>query len=130
MFGLTDLIMLALMTPATVYGFGEKNCGNPGKPKPCVYGAITASGEIFDPRRVTGAITVPAKMRFKPFTVLVRSYKNECIPLRINDKSNHRWIGKRGFDLTPAAVKAITGRVHKKWSGRLEFCVETFDLFR
>lgn len=123
-----DFIMIAILSPATVYGYGEKNCGNPGNAKPCVYGAITSSGEIFNPKKVTAALPVPKDTNFKPFDVYVKNYKNECILLRINDKSNHRWVGKRGLDLTPAAVTAIVGKSHKKWSGKLEFCDQTYSI--
>lgn len=127
MYSLLDLLLVALSMPATTYGYGEKMCGMIGKPIACVSGLPTSTGEKFNTKFITGALPVPKGFRFKSFIIYVKTYRNECIPIRINDKSNHRWVGKRGIDLSPAAVLAITGKIDKNWSGRLSFCLHTFS---
>lgn len=116
-------ITLALMNTATVYGFGEKNCGEPGKAVSCRTGAITASGQMFDPTEISAAVPAPKNNRIRLTHIWVKAYNNACIKLKINDKKNWRYIGKSGLDLTPAAVMAITGKLpSKSWSGKLEMC--------
>jgi hypothetical protein len=116
-------ITLALMKAATVYGYGEKNCGNPGKAVACRTGAITASGQMFDPTEISAAVPAPKNNRIRLTHIWVKAYNNACIKLKINDKKNWRYIGKSGLDLTPAAVMAITGKLpSKSWSGKLEMC--------
>jgi hypothetical protein len=112
----------AMPLRATVYGFGELMCGDIGKPKPCSKGAITASGEMFDPDIASAAIPVPTDKRMIAFDVFIRGIDGECHRLRVNDKSNPRWIGKRGLDLSPRAVEIVTGSRRPTWSGKLEFC--------
>lgn len=120
---IASLLMAAQPHRATVYGFGEMNCGNIGNPKPCMVGAFTATGDRFDPALATAAIPAPTKFRFKAFIVKIKDYMGRCRSIRVNDKSNPRWIGKRGLDLTPAAVELLTGKpAHRRWSGKLEFC--------
>lgn len=117
-----ELFLMAQSFRATTYGFGEMYCGNIGNPKPCSYGQITASGEVFDPSKATAAIPAPTSLRMTAFNIRVRNYKGECIIIRVNDKSNPRWINKRGLDLTPKAVELITGKSTPHWSGVLNFC--------
>lgn len=116
-------ITLALMKTATVYGYGEKNCGDPGKAVSCKLGAVTASGQIFNPDEISAAVPAPRNTRIRITHIWVKAYNNTCIKLKINDKKNWRYIGTGGLDLTPAAVLAITGKLpSKSWSGRLEMC--------
>lgn len=116
-------ITLALMNTATVYGFGEKNCGDPGKAVSCRAGAITASGQRFNPEEISAAIPAPKNQRIRITHIWVKAYNNACIKLKINDKKNWRYIGNSGLDLTPAAVLTITGKLpSKSWSGKLELC--------
>lgn len=120
---LIDLLMIASGLPATTYGFGEHFCGDVGKPVPCAYGAVTASGEVFDPSLPTAAIAAPFTLLLKPTLVRLRIPGGKCRAIRITDKMNPRWIGKRGFDLTPAAVRLLTeGESHPKWSSKVEVC--------
>jgi hypothetical protein len=116
-------ISLAIVSTATIYGMGERNCGDPGKAVPCDSRAITASGEKFDPAAVTAAVPMPANRKMRPKTIWVKNHKGECIEVRLNDKKNPRYVGSGGLDLTPAAVFAITGKVPTRyWSGRIELC--------
>lgn len=109
---------------ATTYGFGEYTCNDVKNPQPCAYGAVTSSGEVFDPQKASAAIAAPFSMRLKPTWIrlkLVGPYP--CRTVRLNDKMNKRWIGTRGFDLSPAAVKLLTSRKPMVyWSGAVEVC--------
>jgi hypothetical protein len=120
---MSPFIIMAFTQVATVYGFGEFNCGEPGKAIPCINGAITASGAIFNPNELTVAIPAPKNVRIREQFIWVKNYRGFCTKLKINDKKHWKFIGKGGFDLTPAAVKAITGKsATKYWSGKLEMC--------
>lgn len=109
---------------ATVYGFGEMKCGDYNAiPQPCSPEAVTASGEQFTPYLPTGALAAPQFLLLKSQIVYLRIEHGRCVPIRINDKMHEKWIGRRGFDLTPQAVFALTGRVPEKtWSGRVFVC--------
>lgn len=108
---------------STVYGGGEMFCGDIGKPRPCAYGAITASGEVFDPSIPMAAIAAPSGVRFRSRMVSLKVPGGECKPVLLADKMNPRWVGVRGFDLTPAAVELLTGGAQGlKWSGRVQVC--------
>jgi hypothetical protein len=116
-------VAIAFLQTATVYGFGESNCGDPGKARPCAYGALTATGDVFDPREISAAIPMPKHIRVREMFISVKNYRGFCIKIKVNDKKHWRFIGKSGFDLSPAAVKAITGQDAKKyWSGKIKPC--------
>lgn len=119
---------LLLSGLSTVYGLQEVKCGDSHDPKPCLHGAITASGEVFNPAALTAAIPMPKNQRMRPFDVYLRHPDNgPCIKIRVNDKMNERYIGKRIFDLTPGAVHAITGKkATKYWSSKgVQLCLYT-----
>lgn len=109
---------------ASVYGFGEYMCGDVGFPRACEVGATTASGEGFDPDLPTAALAAPADLRMEARDVWLRldGGPHECRRIRINDKMHPRWIGVRGFDLTPAAVRRLGGVPTPKWGGRVHVC--------
>lgn len=116
-------ILFATLSTSTTYGWGEMYCGNPGNPKPCVKGAITASGEELDPSRAMAAIAIPTRCTIKARWIWLRVGKRPCVKVRLADKMNSRWIGQRGFDLTPAAVYLLTGKpASRHWSGRVSVC--------
>lgn len=116
-------ITLALINTATIYGYGEKFCGEPERPVPCDIRAITASGEGFNPSEISAAIPLPRNKIMRTFYLHVKDYRGKCIKLKVNDKKNWRYIGNGGLDLTPAAVMAITGKLPNRfWSGKLEVC--------
>lgn len=115
----------AVALPASVYGLAEVQCGDVHAPRPCVYGAVTASGETFDPGKPTAAVFLPAQYRARPHWLHVRAGEGRpCVAIWVNDKGNPRYQGKRGLDLTPAAYKALTGNEAKPWSSipKLERC--------
>lgn len=119
---------LALEHRATTYGWGEKMCGDTGKPRPCNRGAVTASGETFQPHRVpSAAVPAPTTKRIQPRWIGLRLQgvpMAPCIRVRLNDKANPRWIGQRGLDLSPAAVQALTQNLPTPhWSGKVEECI-------
>lgn len=121
----TVWILLAGHLQSTTYGYGEKNCGDPGQARPCEKGAITASGEEFDPAIPSAAIAVPADMRMKAHDIYVSMAEGPCVKVRLNDKSNERWIGERGFDFSPAAVELLTGQpAVATWSGKVSLCTK------
>lgn len=121
------LILTALSLKATTYGWGEMMCGDIGKPRSCTEGAVTASGQPFRPVVVpSAAIPAPTRMPLKArfINLRLKGVPNApCIRIILNDKANPRWIGKRGFDLSPAAVQALTNNLPTPhWSGKVEAC--------
>lgn len=117
------MIALASGLLATTYGWGSHNCGDIGKPRPCEYGAVTASGITFDPDYPMAAVAAPTRMRMRPVFVRLRVEGGECRTILIADKMNPRYIHKRGFDLTPAAQALLTGEDPKPyWSARVYVC--------
>ena len=125
-----ELLIIASGLTATTYGVhGEMYCGDIGKPRPCEYGAITASGDIFDPAEVTAAVAAPTRLRMKPVYVWLRVEGGECHQVRVNDKMNPRYLGVRGFDLTPATVQLLTGKpATRHWSGKVFVCAVPYSL--
>lgn len=124
---------LALQQRATTYGWGEHNCGDVGKPRPCTERATTASGEAFQPHAVpSAAVPAPKHKRIRPSTVWLRLKgvpNAPCVEVRLNDKANPRWIGQRGLDLSPAAVRELTQRMPTPtWSGEVEICRENLPM--
>jgi len=113
---------LALQFSATIYGLHEKNCGDIGKPIPCAKGAVTASGQHFDPDLVTAAIPAPTNRIMRPFYVCILSREGKPVHILVNDKTHPRWIGKRGLDLTPGAWKALGYEPTRSHSAKLEGC--------
>lgn len=92
---------------SSTYGFGEWNCGDIGKAKPCIKGQPTASGVLLDPDAPQAAIAAPTNMRMRPVTVYMRVPGGPCVAIQVIDKMNPRYIGERGFDLTPGALRAL-----------------------
>jgi hypothetical protein len=121
--GLEYYLVLALeIGVSTVYGFGERYCCDPGKACPCTTGAVTASGQIFDTEKATAAIPYPAKLRIKPQAVFLRVGDGPCVEIIINDKLNARFIGRRGFDLSPRAQELLIGKRDPRWVGVVKPC--------
>lgn len=114
--------LIAMPLRATVYGFGEMMCGDIGKPVACDKNATTASGEPFDPEIASAAIPLPTPIRMVAFDIEIRAFDGRCVKVRVNDKSNPRWIGRRGLDISPKALEELTGKRNRKWSGKLQFC--------
>lgn len=117
-----ELLIIAQGLRATTYGYGEFFCGVRGRPRPCIKGEPTSSGEEFDPDIATAALPAPGYLHFKPFYVRVKNHTGRCVSIRVNDKANPKWIGVRGLDLSPRAVELITGNAYRHWSGKLQFC--------
>lgn len=119
-------LALASGLPATVYGTnGEMFCGSNKKPMPCVEGAITASGDIFDPDIPSLALFAPSELRIpKDFWIGIRTRTSRCHKIKLNDKGAERFIGERGFDLSPSAVQLLTGRwpFNGSWKERIWLC--------
>lgn len=123
---MTELfINIALGLLSTTYGYNESHCGDIGKPIPCSVGAITASGEIFDPEMPTMAVFAPTHMKMKATVIYVKLRGvGKCEYIRVNDKGNPRYIGKRGFDLTPSAIRLLGDIPNRYWSGVIEPCLD------
>jgi hypothetical protein len=97
----------------------ENSCSNGA----CIVGiSRTASGELLQKNIPSAAIPMPKKMKIIPFWLNLKTKNGPCVSIRINDKASPSIIGKRGFDLSPAALKALTGIVSKHWSGQLFLC--------
>lgn len=126
---MTELLYLYLLTSSgitsTTYGHNEVMCGDVGAPTACVKGAVTASGDTFDPDKATAAIALPANVRIRAQYIYLKMDGGTCQPIKLNDKMNPRYIGVRGFDLTPAAVKKLTGTAATDtWSGIVHVCFD------
>ena len=118
------LIALASGLRATTYGHGELSCGA-YPPRPCVAGEVTASGEVFVPDIPSAAVASPRGMRMRAKWIWIRiaSGPTPCVKVRLNDKSHQRWLGNRGFDLSPGAVRLLTKRPPRAdWSATVEVC--------
>lgn len=126
-------IKLASGLLATTYGHGEMMCGPVDSPRACSYGAVTSSGSTFDPSNVTAAVAASSAVRIPPSGVRVhlrivvrepgRPFSaGPCKQILITDKMNERWVGVRGWDLTPGAVAYLGGVPSPQWSAKLELC--------
>jgi hypothetical protein len=116
-------LLLASGLMAYTFGYSEMKCGEIHKPVACSHGAKTASGEEFDPKNIaSAAIPLPKNIRMIPVTVKLRIQGGECAEIRVNDKAPEKWLGKRGFELTPAALKKLGVTPSKSWSGIVEVC--------
>ena len=119
---LTAYLFLASLVPSTTYGYGELMCGDPGKAVSCGKGAWTASGMAFDPGIPQVALAVPSPLRIDAQRVWLRVPGGACKRVWLADKMAARWVGVRGFDLNPAALRLLTGREGPNWSGQVEVC--------
>ena len=117
-----EYVVIALTLTASTYGYDEDKCGDTDKPVSCASGATTSSGEEFDPDEATAAVPAPTKQRTRPMFVSVKAVNGTCVDIRINDKGNPRYIGRRGLDLTPGALRLLGIEPTKHWSGKLEMC--------
>lgn len=126
---LLELLITASGLVSTTYGFGEHNCGDIGRPVPCVSGAITASGVPFAVSVPQVAVAAPTKMRMGASVVWLRVGSGKCYPVALVDKLNPRYIGVRGFDLNPAAQALLTGKpATRHWSGVVHVCSVPYSL--
>jgi len=120
---LSELIMTAITVFSTTYSYGEMMCGDIGKPVKCQKGAITASGIPIDGKLPIIAIAAPTRMILRPHWVHMQlEGKESCHWLLLADKMNPRYIGKRGFDLTPSALRTLGVTPDPTWSGNLIMC--------
>lgn len=120
---LTTLLMVASGLISTTYGYGELNCGDINAPRKCEKGATTASGLTFDPDIAFVAIAAPTEFALKPSIVYLKTKHGRCHPIVIIDKMNPRYIGVRGFDVSPAGVKLLTGKpATSTWQEKLYIC--------
>lgn len=108
--------------PATTYGHGGFNCGDVGKPVQCKYGAITASGVVLHPDEPQVAIAIPKKWRIRPRFIYIRTKDSPCVEVHLVDKMNERYVGKRGFDITPGTLRKLGIKPTKHWSDKIYVC--------
>ncbi len=120
---LSYYIKLAFTVVATTYSWGERNCGDVGHPVKCAPGAITASGVPLSATIPQVAVAAPELLRIPP-EVIYMTAGGSCVAVWVVDKMNPRWIGARGFDLNPAALRALIGdeAANQEWSGRVSRC--------
>jgi hypothetical protein len=108
---------------SSVYGFGEMFCGDIGHAVACDSRATTASGLPFDPTYPMAAIAAPTNMALKAQVIGLQVAGGKCQAILLADKMHPKWIGVRGFDLTPAAVTLLTGKpATKYWKDRVFVC--------
>ena len=119
---LSEYIQTASGLISTTYGYGEYMCGEVGSPRPCSVGAITSTNMEFYPDAPTAAIFVPASLYFRPTWIRLRVGDNACAWVLLNDKGNERFYKKRGFDLTPGALKVLGIKPSKYWKGVVHIC--------
>jgi hypothetical protein len=120
---LMELLLLASSVFSTTYGHGERMCGDVGKTRACDRSAVTASGVPFNPDVPMVAIAAPRDMRISAQYIGLRVPGGTCRQVLLADKMNPRYIGERGFDLSPAAVALLTGkRATRFWSGNVQLC--------
>lgn len=114
-----SFVLLASQHRATTYGWQEMSCNGP-----CVVGkSVTASGEVLSHTVPSVAIPLPKHVPLEVGWIGLRvPASGECVAVKINDRTSSRLVGKRGFDLSPAALLAVTGKKMKYWSGKLELC--------
>jgi hypothetical protein len=115
-------LILANGLLSSTYGWGENNCGDIGKAVPCQAGAITASGIKLDHSSPQAAIAVPKNYRLKATYIRLRIEGGKCTDIHLVDKMNPRYIGKRGFDLTPKALHMLGVKGHRDWTGKIYVC--------
>jgi len=115
-------IRLAFSIVATTYGWGETRCGDVGRPAKCATGATTASGVTFDTRVPQLAVAAPDEI-YIPARIIWVTAGGECVAVWLVDKMHPRWIGTRGFDVNPEALRQLVGDdAGPQWSGRLAAC--------
>jgi hypothetical protein len=107
---------------ATTYGYGELKCGDYNNVSQCNKNATTASGDSFNPNIPAAALAIPKIYRVRPQYIFIRTENSSCIKVLLNDKMAEKYVGSRGLDLTPSAVKALGEKPHKAWSGRIFLC--------
>lgn len=123
MLTLQFFILMASGLPASTYGHGESFCGDYGQPAVvCNIGSQTASGELFDPEAASAALAMPRRFRMRPTHVWLRTDTSTCVKVKIIDKMHERFIGQRGFDLSPKAIELLTGQRSKHFLRKVYLC--------
>jgi rare lipoprotein A (peptidoglycan hydrolase) len=118
-----EYIILAGSLSAFTFGYQEKMCGDVKHPTECTVGAKTASGEKFNPNVIaSAALPLPKRFKMKAMTILFKARNGNCVKIRVNDRAPAKWLKKRGFELTPAALRLLGIKPNRKWSGKVELC--------
>lgn len=113
-----SFLMLATEHRSYVYGFGEMSCN--GR---CLEGiSVTASGDTLSKDIPSVAVPLPKNVPLEVVWIGLKTETGKCTLVKVNDRTSTRLVHKRGFDLSPAALKALTGIVSKHWSGQLFLC--------
>jgi hypothetical protein len=114
-----SFLMLATQHRSYTYGFSEFGCGK----SRCIEGvSVTASGDILSKQIPSVAVPLPKHIPLQVMWIGLKTETGKCTRVKVNDRTSVRLAGKRGFDLSPAALFAITGKVSSTWSGRLFLC--------
>jgi hypothetical protein len=114
-----SFLLLATEHKSFTYGWGEWSCNH----KRCQEGiSITASGDKLSKHIPSVAVPLPKNVPLKIMWIGLKTDDGKCTSVKVNDRTSIRLVHKRGFDLSPAALKAITGIVSRNWSGRLYLC--------
>jgi len=115
-----SFLMLATQNKSFTYGYQEMGCG---KGKACIEGvSITASGDVLSKDIPSVAVPLPKNVPLEVVWIGLKTKDGECTKVKVNDRTSVSLVGKRGFDLSPAALAAIIGKAHRYWSGQLFLC--------
>jgi hypothetical protein len=113
-----SFLLMASKHKAYTYGYGE-SCGI----NACVVGAsVTSSGDVLSKNIPSVAVPLPPNVPLFVSWIGLKYKDGPCVMVKVNDRTSPRLVDKRGFDLSPAALYAITGIRSKTWSGNLDIC--------
>ena len=114
-----SFLMLATQHTSFTYGFGEHSCSNGH----CIEGvSVTASGDTLSRNIPSVAVPLPKNIPLEVGWIGLKTKTGKCTLVKVNDRTSTSLVHKRGFDLSPAALKALTGNISKHWSGQLFLC--------
>jgi len=114
-----SFLLMASQHKSFTYGYGEAGCNR----APCREGiSQTASGDLLSRNLPSVAVPIPRGVKLEPQWIGLQAEGRPCTRVKVNDRTAYRLVGVRGFDLSPAALLAITGKISRHWSGKLSLC--------
>lgn len=115
---LMTFVILATQHTSHTYCYGEYFLG-----KQCIEGkAKTASGELLSKAVPSIALPLPKEIKLETMWIGLKTENGQCVSVKVNDRTAPRLVHKGGFDLSPAALRAIAGKADANWSGKLFLC--------
>lgn len=114
-----SFLILASKQVSYTYGYGEK-CSHKTL---CLEGVSrTASGDILSREIPSVAVPLPKHVKLEPHWIYLKTERGPCVRVKVNDRTSVRLVGHRGFDLSPEALRRLTGKASKTWSGKVHIC--------